>query len=54
MSKALKEAIEGDDEAGARKAIKGIKDLSRKLPGAETPVMYAAQKNAAKGAGGVD
>jgi ankyrin repeat protein len=46
MSKALKDAIDRNDAAAAALAVKKVKDLSRKMPGASTPVLYACQKGA--------
>jgi ankyrin repeat protein len=46
MSNALKAAIEANDPEAAQKAIKGVKDLNRKLPEANTPVLYACEKGA--------
>src|SRR4051794_33859039 len=46
MSKALKAAIDANDAADARKAIKTVKDLSRKLPKADAPLEYAAKVGA--------
>jgi ankyrin repeat protein len=46
MSKALKAAIDANDAAAARKALKTVKDLSRKLPKAAAPLEYACQVGA--------
>ena len=46
MSKALKAAIEANDPAAAAKAVKTVKDLGRRLPGALPPAMYAVQRGA--------
>src|ERR1041385_436173 len=46
MSKALKAAIEANDPEAARKALKTVKDLGRKLPKAEAPLAYAAEQGA--------
>ena len=46
MSKALKEAIEANDPHAARTAVKKIKDINRKLPGAKAPLAYACQHGA--------
>ena len=46
MSKALKAAIEANDPAAAAKAMKTVKDLGRKLPGALPPAMYAVRRGA--------
>lgn len=43
MSKALKEAIEANDASAVAKAMKSVKDLSRKLPKAAAPTEYAAK-----------
>ncbi|HSU56758.1 MAG TPA: ankyrin repeat domain-containing protein, partial [Candidatus Dormibacteraeota bacterium] len=46
MSKALKLAIEANDAEAARRALKTVKDLGRKLPKAEPPLIYAAETGA--------
>jgi ankyrin repeat protein len=46
VSKALKEAIEANDAEAAKKALKTVKDLSKKLPKAEPPLVYACQRGA--------
>lgn len=48
MSKALKTAIEANDPEAVRKAVKGVKDINRKLPGARAPLLYACEKGADK------
>lgn len=48
MSKALKIAIEANDPDTVRKALKGIKDINRKLPGARSPLLYACEKGSDK------
>src|SRR2546427_3898927 len=48
MSKALKAAIEANEPEAVRKALKGIKDINRKLPGAKAPLLYACAKGADK------
>src|SRR5579859_3453646 len=48
MSKVLIAAIEANDPDAVRKALKGIKDINRKLPGADKPLLYAAKKGADK------
>jgi ankyrin repeat protein len=48
MSKALKAAIEANDPDAVRKALKGVKDLNRKIPGANKPLLYACEKGADK------
>ena len=48
MSKALKAAIEANDPETVRSALKGIKDINRKLPGAKSPLLYACEKGADK------
>ncbi|MBC7784494.1 MAG: hypothetical protein H7144_11710 [Burkholderiales bacterium] len=48
MSKQLKAAIETNDPEAAKAALKSVKDLSRKLPGAATPVLYACKRGADK------
>lgn len=46
MSKALKTAIEANDPAAVQAALKAVKDIHRKLPGAKTPLLYASEKGA--------
>ncbi|HEX5219758.1 MAG TPA: ankyrin repeat domain-containing protein [Verrucomicrobiae bacterium] len=46
MSKALKAAIEANDPEAVRKAVKHVKDINRKLPGARAPLLYACEKGA--------
>src|SRR5688572_30402212 len=46
MSKVLKAAIEANDPAAAAKAMKTVRDLGRRLPGALPPAMYAVQRGA--------
>jgi len=48
MSKALKAAIEANDPDAVRKALNGIKDINRKIPGANKPLLYACEKGADK------
>ena len=48
MSKALKAAIEANDPEAVRKALIGIKDINRKIPGANKPLLYACEKGADK------
>ena len=48
MSKALKEAIEANDPEAVGKALKGVKDLNRKLPGAKAPLVHASEIGAVK------
>ena len=48
MSKALIAAIEANDPEAVRAALKGIKDINRKLPGANKPLLYACEKGADK------
>lgn len=48
MSKALKLAIEANDPEAVRKAIKGVKDINRKLPGARAPLLYSCEKGSDK------
>lgn len=43
MSKALKQAIESNDASAVNKAMKSVKDLSKKLPKASPPTEYAAE-----------
>lgn len=43
MSKALKAAIEANDPAATSKALKTVKDLSRKLPKGEAPLVHACK-----------
>ena len=47
MSRALKIAIEANDPLAAQKALKTVKDLSRKLPKADAPLAYACKMGAA-------
>jgi ankyrin repeat protein len=46
MSKELKAAIEANDPDTVRKALKDVKDINRKIPGANKPLLYAAEKGA--------
>src|SRR5438552_2786683 len=46
MSKALKASIEANDAEAVRKALKTVTDVNRKLPGANTPLLYACEKGA--------
>lgn len=46
MSKALKAAIEANDADAVRQALKSVKDLNRKLPGARAPLPYACEVGA--------
>jgi ankyrin repeat protein len=48
MAKGLKEAIEANDPAQVAAALKGVKDLNRKLSGATAPLAYACQVGADK------
>jgi len=48
MSKQLKLAIEQNDPELARKAVKTVKDLNRKLPGSMTPLLLACTLGADK------
>jgi ankyrin repeat protein len=48
MSKQLKLAIEQNDPELARKAVKTVKDLNRKLPGSTTPLLLACTVGADK------
>ena len=48
MSKALKAAIEANDPEAVRKALKGVKDINRKLPSANKPLLYACEHGADK------
>ena len=48
MSKALKAAIEVNDPEAIRQAVKGVKDINGKLPGANKPLLYACEKGADK------
>jgi len=48
MSKALKAAIEANNPEAVRKALKGVKDVNRRIPGANTPLLYACEKGADK------
>ncbi len=48
MSKALKAAIEANDSEAVRKAVKGVKDINRKLSGTRAPLLYACEKGADK------
>ncbi len=47
MAKALKAAIESDDPSAVQKALKSVKDVNRRMPGAGTPLLYACEKGAA-------
>ena len=42
MSKALKAAIDTNDPAKVREALKKVKDINRKMPGSGSPLAYAA------------
>jgi len=46
MSKELKAAIEANDPVAAKAALKKVKDINRKLPGADKPLRYACQRGA--------
>ena len=46
MSKQLKAAIEANDPAATQVALKNVKDINRRLPGADTPLHYACQMGA--------
>lgn len=48
MSKALKAAIEANDPEAVQKALKGVKDVNRKIPGVGKPLIYACEKGADK------
>src|SRR5947208_642168 len=48
MSKALKAAIEANEEEAVRKALKSVRDVNRKLPGAKAPLLYACAIGADK------
>ena len=48
MSKVLIAAIDANDPDAVRQALKGIKDINRKLSGADKPLLYAAKKGADK------
>ena len=48
MSKVLKAAIEANDADAVSKALKGVKDLNRKLPGARSPLLHACALGADK------
>src|SRR5437764_4646190 len=48
MAKGLKEAIEANDPAAVAAALKGVKDINRKLPGAAAPLVYACEVGADK------
>ena len=43
MAKNLKTAIEANDEPALREALKTVKDVNRKLPGADKPLLYASK-----------
>jgi ankyrin repeat protein len=47
MSKALKLAIEQNDAELTRQAVQKIKDINRKLPGADKPLLYACKLGSA-------
>src|SRR5688500_1826283 len=46
MSKQLKSAIEQNDPDAARKAVKTVKDLNRRMAGSTTPVLLACSVGA--------
>src|SRR4051812_40137640 len=46
MANKLKTAIEANDPTAARKALKTVKDLARKLPKADPPLVYACKLGA--------
>lgn len=46
MSKELKVAIEANDPVATEAALKKVKDINRKLPGADKPLRYACQQGA--------
>ncbi len=48
MSNALKAAIEANDSDAVCKALKGVKDINRKLPGARSPLLHACALGADK------
>lgn len=48
MSNALKAAIEANDPDAVCKALKGVKDINRKLPGARSPLLHACSIGADK------
>lgn len=48
MSKALIAAIEANDAQAVRRALKGVKNLNRKIPRANKPLLYACEKGADK------
>jgi ankyrin repeat protein len=48
MSKALQAAIEANDPDAVSKAVKGMKDLNRRLPGAKSPLLHACTVGADK------
>jgi ankyrin repeat protein len=43
MARNLKAAIEANDEPAVREALKAVKDINRKLPGADKPLLYASK-----------
>src|SRR5690349_19322769 len=43
MAKNLKATIEANDEPAVREALKAVKDVNRKLPGADKPLLYASK-----------
>jgi len=43
MAKNLIAAIEANDEPAVRNALKTVKDVNRKLPGADKPLLYASK-----------
>jgi uncharacterized protein len=48
MSKALIAAIDANDPEAVRAALKEVKDINRKLPGLNKPLLYACEKGADK------
>jgi len=46
MSMALRAAIEANDTKLIRAAVKGVKDLNKKMPGSHPPLFYAAEVGA--------
>src|SRR5260221_13764728 len=48
MSKALKAAIEANEPEAVRNALKSVRDVNRKLPGAKAPLLYACAMGADK------
>ena len=48
MSKGLKAAIESNDPSAVRTALRSVKDVNRRMTGANKPLLYACEKGADK------